>query len=174
MSFQLILRAQRCPDALEQMRLSGKLQIEVEWGIEVMRDKRILKILLAVLVLGAFYWFVLRADPKVVALNEALEQVASPALRNYPYTFRVVRLEGESALMGTPRSYEMPVFRMIGTLYPNLAGKAPNHPDFIAAEKELAQMQSEARQIVLDQPGVGSVKWELDQSWLISHNIQLN
>lgn len=140
----------------------------------MVRDKRILKILLAVFVLGAFYWFVLRTDPKVVALNEALEQVASPALRNYPYAFRVVRLEGESAVMGTPRSYEMPVVRMIGTLYPNLAGKAPDHPDFIAAEKELAQMQSEARQIVLSQSGVSTVKWELDQNWLIAHNIPLN
>jgi hypothetical protein len=139
-----------------------------------LRNKRILRILPAVFVLGVIYWFGLRTDPRVEALNQALQEISSPALRSYPYTFRVVRVDGESAVMGTPRSFKVPVYRMIGAIYPGLAGKAPTDPDFVAAEKELAQMQSEARQIVLDQPGVTGVKWELDQNWLIAHNIQLN
>jgi hypothetical protein len=83
-------------------------------------------------------------------------------------------LGGEVAVMGTPRSSAVPVYRMIGAIYPNLSGKSPMHPDFVAAEKELAQIQSEARQIVLGQHGVSSVKWELDQNWLLAHDIQLN
>ena len=139
-----------------------------------MRNTRIIKILFAVFVLGAIYWFGLRADPKVEALNQALNNIGSPALRNYPYAFRVARLEGELAVMGTPRSPEVPVYRMVGAIYPNLSGRSPNDPDFVAAERELAQIQSEARQIVLSQHGVTEVKWELDQNWLIAHNIQLN
>lgn len=139
-----------------------------------MRNTRIIKILLAVFVLGAIYWFGLRTDPKVDALNQAIHEIGSPALQGYPYKFRVVRLDGDSAVMGTPRSPEVPVYRMIGAIYPNLSGRAPNDPDFVAAEKELAQIQSEARQIVLSRQGVTGVKWELDQNWLIAHNIQLN
>lgn len=140
-------------------------------------NKRIQQILVAILLLGTIYWFGLRTDPKVEALNQALHQIGSPAMQNFPYTFRVVRLEGldgEIAVMGTPRSSQVPVYRMIGVIHPNLSGKSPTHPDFIAAEKELANIQSEARQVVLNQVGVTSVKWELDKNWLIAHNIQPN
>jgi hypothetical protein len=129
---------------------------------------------LATLVIGAIYWFGLRTDPRVAALNQALNEISSPALRGYPYKFRVLRLEDGAAVMTTPRSPEVPVYRMIGSIYPSLAGKSPNDPDFVAGEKALAQVQAEARQIVLRQPGVSSVRWELDQNWLIAHGISLN
>jgi len=138
------------------------------------KKTRTLKILSAVLVLGAIYWFGFRTDPRVEALNQALSQIGSPALRNYSYSFRVISLEGGLATMGSPRSFDVPVYRMIGALHPNLSGKATNDPDFIAAEKELAQIQSEARKIILGQPGITGVKWELDRNWLIAHNIQIN
>lgn len=139
-----------------------------------MQGKPLVKVLLAIVALGAIYWFGLRTDPKVVALNQAIQEKGSQDLRDYPYLFRVMRQEGTVAVMATPRSPEMPVYRMIGALYPSLAGKSPDNPHFIAAEKALAKVQSEARQIVLDQPGVSGVKWELDQNWLISHGISLN
>ena len=129
--------------------------------------------LIVVLALGA-YWFGLRTDPRVAALNQAIQENGSPALRDYLYPFRVLRLEGTVAVMATPRSSAVPVYRMIGALYPSLAGKAPDNPDFVAAEKELAKVQSEAKKIVLEQPGVTEVKWELDENWLISHGISLN
>lgn len=66
------------------------------------------------------------------------------------------------------------VVLVLGAIYPSLSGKGAENPDFVAAEKELAQMQSEARQIVLAQPNVSEVKWELDQNWLISNSIPLN
>jgi hypothetical protein len=140
----------------------------------MIQGKQMGKILLAVLALLALYWFGLRTDPKVAALNQAIEAKASPALRGYPYPFEVLRLEGAVAVMATPRSPAVPVYRMIGALYPALAGKSPDNPDFVAAEKELAKVQSEAKKIVLEQPGVTEVKWELDQNWLISHGIPLN
>lgn len=138
-----------------------------------MRNKQIIRILSVILVLGTVYWFGLRTDPKVEVLNQALNNIGSPALRNFPYSFRVISLKNGLAVMGSPRSFDVPVYRMIGALYPNLSGKAANDPDFIAAEKELAQIQSEARKIILGQPGVTGVKWELDRNWLIAHNIQI-
>lgn len=131
------------------------------------------KALVALAVLGAIYWFGVR-DPRVNRLNQAIQEKGSEALRKYPYAFKVVGMENTVAVMATPRSPQVPVYRMIGAIYPNLAGKAPNDPDFIAAEKELAQVQSEARQIVLDQPGISGMRWELDQNWLISHGIPMN
>jgi hypothetical protein len=137
-------------------------------------NRRITKIILAMFALAAIYWFGLRTDPKVDALNQAIQQTGSHALLDYPYEFRVTRLNAGEAIMGTPRSAEVPVYRMIGAIHPNLSGRSPNDPDFVAAEKEMAQIQSEARQIVLGQPGVTSMRWELDRNWLIANGIQLN
>lgn len=134
-------------------------------------SKSIVKIVAAVLAAVAVYWFGFRADPKADLLNQALHAKASAALREFPYAFRVERVEGDVAVMGTPRSPEVPVTRMIGAIRPGLAGKAPDDPDFVAAEKELAAVQSEARQIVLEQGVVKRVTWELDRNWLIEHNI---
>ena len=97
--------------------------------------------LIVVLALGTIYWFGLRTDPKVADLNQAIQEKGSPALRDYLYPFRVLRLEGTTAVMATPRSPSMPVYRMIGALYPSLAGKAPDNPDFVAAKKELAKLR---------------------------------
>lgn len=127
-----------------------------------------------VLALLAIAWSALKPDPQVEALNRALQQQGSNLLREYPYRFRAVRLEGETAVMTTPRSQTVPVFRMISALYPHLSGRSSTSPEFITAQQELAQVQGEARQIVLQQAGVSKVEWELDQSWLIQHNIPLN
>lgn len=130
--------------------------------------------MVAVPVLLVIAWFALKPDPKVAALNLALQQHGSNLLREYPYRFRVVRLEGETAVMTTPRSQKVPVFRMISALYPHLSGRSSTSPEFSTAQQELAQVQGESRQIVLQQAGVSKVEWELDQSWLIQHNIPLN
>jgi hypothetical protein len=130
--------------------------------------------LIATLALLAIAWFALKPDPRVEALNLALREQGGSLLREYPYRFRVVRLEGETAVMTTPRSQSVPVYRMISALYPNLSGRSSTSPEFITAQQELAQVQGEARGIVIRQPGVTKVEWELDQSWLIQHNIPLN
>jgi hypothetical protein len=128
---------------------------------------------LFVVLLGivAIYWFAFRTDPKVAALNQALEQQASPALKAYPYQFRVINFKQGIAEMGTPRSETMPVTLMIGAIDPSLAGKDPSDPDFVAAEKQIGVLQAEARQIVTSQPGVKQVTWKLDDEWLSDHGI---
>ncbi|BAN35553.1 hypothetical protein SCD_n01738 [Sulfuricella denitrificans skB26] len=139
-----------------------------------MNSRITLSILAAILAVSTLYLTVFRSDPLVEALNQAIQANGSPELKKYPYPFKVLRMEGTAAVMNTPRSPAMPVYRMIGAIDPALRGKAPDNPDFVAAEKALAKIQSEARQIVLSQPGVTDVKWELDKNWLISHQIALD
>lgn len=133
--------------------------------------KLALPIFVALLGIVAIYWFVFRTDPKVAALNHALEQQASPALKAYPYQFRVLNFKQGIAEMSTPRSEAMPVTLMIGAIDPSLAGKDPSDPDFVAAEKKIGLLQAEARGIVISQPGVKQVTWKLDDEWLTDHGI---
>jgi hypothetical protein len=129
-------------------------------------------VLLATVLAVLFFWT--RSDPQVDALNEAIARSGTPALRDYPYRFRVLRLENGVATMTTPRSPQVPVYRMIRAIDPSVNPRDPNNPEFVAAEKALAGVQEEARRIVLAQPGVKSVKWELDRNWLIDHGIAVD
>ena len=90
----------------------------------------------ALLAGGLLYWS--SGDPKVDALNEAIKRNGSKALRDYPYQFRVLRLETGVATMTTPRSPQVPVYRMIRAIDPTVNPRNPNDPDFVAAEKALA------------------------------------
>ena len=118
-------------------------------------------------------WLVHRPDSRARELNDILEARASPQLKAYPYQFRVLRTENGIAVMSTPRNFDVPVIKMIGALDPDIHVKDANDPAFIAAEKALAAVQSEARDIVASQPGIKGVRWELDKSWLRAHYIDV-
>lgn len=123
-------------------------------------------IVIAVALLAAVDWALQRPDPRTRELNQALATQASPKLRDYPYQFHVLRVEGDTAVMATPRNFDVPAFRMLGVLYPDINVKDANNPAFIAVERLLGQVQDEARAIVLAQPGITQVRWELDRPWL--------
>lgn len=112
-------------------------------------------------------------DSRSRALNRALEAQASPALKAYPYKFRVLGMQGDVALLSTPRNFDVPAFRALAVLYPGVDTKNPNNPAFIALEQQLGAVQSEARTIVAAQPGVKEVRWALDRDWLVSHYIEV-
>ncbi len=130
-------------------------------------------ILLGLGLLTSISWYVHRPDGRARQLNDILEANASPQLKSYPYEFRVLRTEGGTAVMSTPRNFDVPAFKMLGVLYPNIDVRNRNDPAFIAAEKTLADAQFEAMSIVRSQPGIGNVRWELDVSWLRSHSIDV-
>ena len=123
------------------------------------------------LLLAAIYGAFFRSDPKVDALNRAIATQGDQALRNYPYPFHVMRMDGSIAVMGSPRSAQMPVSQMIRAIDPHLEGASPSDPDFVAAEQQMARLQFEARAIVMKQPGVTGVRFELDKDWLQEHQI---
>lgn len=129
--------------------------------------------LLVLLFLVGLDWYIRAPDSRSRELTGVIEAQASDSLKNYPYKFRVLKMEGETAVMGTPRSVAVPAFKMLGVLYPGIDTKNPNDPAFIAAEQLLGRVQAEARAIVLAQPGIREVRWELDRDWLTAHYIEV-
>lgn len=130
-----------------------------------------LLILLALLV--ALDAAIRRPDARARELNRVIEARGSRQLLDYPYPFRVLRVAGNTAYMGTPRNVDVPAFKVLGVLYPKVNVKDANNPEFIALEKVLGAVQAEARQIVASQPGISDVRWQLDRDWLTAHYIEL-
>jgi hypothetical protein len=130
-------------------------------------------IALGIALFTAISWYVHRPDQRSRQLNDVLEEKASEQLKAYPYQFRVLRTEGGTAVMSTPRNFDVPAFKMLGALYPNIDVKNPNDPAFVAAEKTLGTVQAEASSIVSSQPGITGVRWELDIHWLTAHSIDV-
>ncbi len=128
-------------------------------------------VLIVLALLVALDWAIRRPDGRSRELNAILETQASAELKNYPYQFHVLRVDGHTAVMATPRNFDVPAFRMLGVLYPDINVKDANNPAFIAVEHLLGKMQDEARGIVLAQPGISEVRWELDREWLRRHGI---
>jgi hypothetical protein len=130
-------------------------------------------VLLVLVMLVALDWAIRRPDARTRALNEVLETRASAQLKSYPYRFEVLRVEGTTAVISTPRNFDSPAFRFLGVLYPDINVKDHNNPAFIKVEKLLGQVQDEAKDIVLAQPGINDVRWELDRNWLRRHGIEV-
>ena len=130
-------------------------------------------IALALAVAWVTDWFIQRPDGQTRALNAAIAAEGSAELKAYPYPFRVLRVEGDKAIMGTPRSRDVSVTRIIKVLYPDINVLDTNDAAFIAAQKELAGLQFEARDIVATQPGIKTVTWEIDRHWLGAHGIDV-
>jgi len=130
-------------------------------------------LVVAVVVAFVADWLVQRPDDRARQINAAIEAKGSAALRKYPYRFRAVRVSGDIAVLSTPRNVSVPAFRFLGVTHPELDVRNPNDPAFIAAEKELAAVQTEVMNIAQAQEGVKRVQWELDKAWLASHGIDV-
>ncbi|HKJ77106.1 MAG TPA: hypothetical protein VKA64_07875 [Gammaproteobacteria bacterium] len=110
-------------------------------------------------------------SPRVGELNGKLADDA--VLTDYPYRFRVLALEDGVATLTTPRSYEVPAVRFLGIIEPRLANRAPDDPEVVAAQKRLAKHQGRARKLVLAEPDVDRVRWQLDRDWYADHGVVL-
>jgi hypothetical protein len=130
-------------------------------------------VLIGIALLVALDWAIRRPDSRSRELNDIIQTQASAQLKAYPYQFHVLRVADDTAVMATPRNFQSPAFRFLGVLYPDINVKDHNNPAFIAVEKLLGQVQDEAKDIVLAQPGIKSVSWELDKEWLRRHHIEV-
>ncbi len=130
-------------------------------------------VLIVMALLVALDWAIRRPDVRTRELNHILETQASQKLKDYPYQFQVLRVEGTTAVMTTPRNVDVPAFRLLGVLYPEINVKDANNPAFIAVQNQLGRMQDEAKDIVLAQPGIEQVRWELDKQWLRRKGIEV-
>jgi len=142
----------------------------LEEGIELKKTYWVIVILV---LLAGLDWYIQAPDSRSRELTRAIEAQASPKLKNYPYKFWVMKVNGATALVSTPRNFDVPAFKALAVLYPEIDTKSPNDPAFIAADQLLGEVQSEARAIVLAQPGIKDVSWELDRDWLKKHFIEV-
>ncbi len=126
-------------------------------------------IVLAFAVHWLYTWIQQRNSP---AGEINAELAADATLSTYPYPFHVLRVEGDTAVMASPRSPSFSVLRFLDIVHPELKGADPNGPELIAAQKELAHMQKHARDIALAHPGIAHVQWELDRRWLSLHGVE--
>lgn len=136
------------------------------------RFTRNYSILIGILVIGALaFWINSAWKPDAWNLDSVLE--SDPKITSYPYRFRVVSLENGVATLSTPRSFDVPAYRFLAIIHPNLKDKADNDPQMIAAQQDLIDHQKHAQGLILAQPQVQSVQWELDTQWLAARGISV-
>ena len=108
-------------------------------------------------------------SPKVSELNQRLKKI--PEIINFPYQFRVIKVDGTVATMNTPRSAEVPVSKILHLLFPEVSKMSPQSELFQKTQKKLAIVQTLARDTVLKDPSIKHIKWQLDNDWLFQHGI---
>ncbi|WP_265943942.1 hypothetical protein [Dechloromonas sp. A34] len=123
--------------------------------------------------LVALDWYIRAPDSRSRELTKLIATRASSELKDYPYQFKVLKVSGSTAYISTPRNFDVPAFKALAVLYPEINTKNANDPAFIAAEQKLGRVQSEAQAIVLAQPGIKGVEWQLDRDWLTAHYIDV-
>jgi len=126
--------------------------------------------LILLVVLGG--WLKSAWQPRVWEINEKL--AADPVLAQYPYPFRLRALRDGVAVLSTPRSPEFPAIRFLAVIQPELANKDQDDPAMIAAQQALIEHQRHAQALLLAQPGVTRVDWELDTQWLASRGVHID
>ncbi|OAD20762.1 conserved hypothetical protein, secreted [Candidatus Thiomargarita nelsonii] len=124
---------------------------------------------LAIALLAYWAW---NYDPRVSELNDLLSQDSE--LSNYPYQFKVIELDEGTAVMSSPRSAQVSVLKFLSIIKPELHRKNSDSPEVIAAQKELAHHQQKAKKMVLSQPDVKQIRWELDKGWFAGYGIYVD
>ncbi|MDX2503554.1 MAG: glutamate-ammonia-ligase adenylyltransferase [Gammaproteobacteria bacterium] len=135
------------------------------------RGTKIYAIVLGIISITLLVIF-LYESPKVRELNNRLESINE--IKDFPYYFKVLRINNGIATMNSPISTELPCGKIIGILFPAVEGKSLLSPDYQKAQKLLAKIQMLASTTVKSDPAVSRIVWELDRSWLIQNGVSLN
>ncbi len=136
---------------------------------ELDRGTKIYASVLLAITLGLAF-LALYQPPQVSRLNDLLQ--ADEQVGNFPYAFRVLRIDKGIAIMSTPRSSAVPVAQVLGKIFPDLGNADPASSRFQAFQDKLASTQKRAKAIVLKDPEVKGVRWELDRDWLMQHGLK--
>jgi hypothetical protein len=128
-------------------------------------------ILGGILLIGIATW-VMTLDFRLGEIDDMLQQ--DPDIAAYPYHFHALEIQGKTAVMSTPRSTSMPAVRFLGMIKPGLANKSDQDPAVISAQKELGEIQSKVRKMVLSRKDIENVRWRLDKEWYTNRGIQIN
>ncbi len=124
-----------------------------------------------VVVAGLFAIWRSNTDPRTDELNRMIADDLE--ISEYDYPFRVFGVEGNTAVVSTPRSPQMSVLRALEIIRPGLDVHQPDTPEVIAAQKELAGIQYRVRELVLSHPQIDDVRWQLDKQWYLQHGVMV-
>ncbi len=94
-------------------------------------------------------------------------------INEFPYHFKVLRINNGTAIISSPRSTEVPVSQILGILFPEVKGHSTQSAEFQKAQKKLANTQILAKKTVISDLDIKQVHWELDRNWLLQHGISL-
>lgn len=122
-------------------------------------------------ILGLFGWLS-SLDFRVSEINDLLE--ADAELLAYPYPFRVLSLDKGVAQVSSPRSAKLSAIQSLRVMYPALQQSSAVSDEMMAAQQELARVQSYAAEIVKSQEDVNAVRWVLDERWLANHGVRVD
>ncbi|MFO8141403.1 MAG: hypothetical protein R6T87_05850 [Marinobacter sp.] len=100
---------------------------------------------------------------EVISLNHQLK--ADQTVASYPYQHRVLRVEGDTAVISSLRSHSVSTQQALSAVFPGMRHLADTHRDWQKAERELAQVQARTGDVVLATAHVKRVRWELDENW---------
>lgn len=119
--------------------------------------------LIVMLVAAIFVGWLGWRGVEVITLNDHLQE--DPKLSSYPYQFRVLRVDGNTAIMTSPRSFEVSTQEALQSLFPGMNALADDHRDWQRAEREFAHLQAHAGNLVLADDRIERIRWELDDNW---------
>ncbi|MDX1635372.1 MAG: hypothetical protein R3280_12085 [Marinobacter sp.] len=126
-----------------------------------MSDRK--QFLIVMLVAAVFVGWLGWRGFEVISLNQRLQ--ADELVADYPYQHRVLRVDGDTAVMSSLRSHDVSTREALINIFPSLSALNENHREWQRAEREFAHIQARAGDIVLASPGVARVRWELDENW---------
>lgn len=124
----------------------------------------VLSLVVVTILFKAFY-----QPSDVRELNALLAQ--DEQLKNYPYQFRVLQIDNGVAVISSPRATGVSVPAIVKVIDPSLKDLPITNERIFEAQRQLAEIQSSARNLVEASPKVSRVRWKLDEEWLRNHGI---
>ncbi|MBT3056919.1 MAG: hypothetical protein KME69_18770 [Candidatus Thiodiazotropha sp. (ex Codakia orbicularis)] len=136
------------------------------------RGTKIYAAVLTSICFGILLTWLLTLDFRLGEIDDMLQR--DPLISSYPYPFRAMQIRGTTAIISSPRSSTMPAVRFIGLIKPSLKNLSDQDPKLIAAQKELAAVQSKVRKLVLDWEDIDRIDWRIDKEWFAEKGIWLD
>lgn len=135
-----------------------------------MSDKK--QFTIVMLIASFFVAWIVYSNMSIIFINNIV--LEDKELGDYPYPFRILRKDADTAVMGTLRSADIPASTALKLLFPELRDEADNSKGMQYAQKEMARLQTKAKGIVLSNSEFKHVRWEIDENWFRVQGIKPN
>ena len=135
-----------------------------------MSDKK--QFTMVMLIASFFVAWIVYSNMSIIFINNTV--LEDQELGEYPYPFRILKKDSDTAVMGTLRSADLPASVALKLLFPDLRDDADNSKAMQYAQKEMARLQAKAKSIVLSNSEFKHVRWEIDENWFRVQGIKPN